>query len=80
MSQIRPFGTDSSVNWVALPLGAAAIDTHGTRVPQETEQAPAELDGWFLGPHDSVSYPEPHKSALNLSGTHDDRRAGSPAT
>lgn len=59
MSQIRPFGTDSSVNWVALPL---------------------ELDGWFLGPDDSVSYPEPHKSALNLSGTHDDRRAGSPAT
>ncbi|MEU1306465.1 isocitrate/isopropylmalate dehydrogenase family protein [Streptomyces shenzhenensis] len=57
------------VDWVPLPLGAAAIATHGTPVPEETKDALAGLDGWYLGPHDSVSYPEPHKSALNPSGT-----------
>ncbi|MDT0316849.1 isocitrate/isopropylmalate dehydrogenase family protein [Streptomyces millisiae] len=58
-----------AVDWITLPLGAGAIDSHGTPVPDETRAALAELDGWFLGPHDSVSYPEPHRSALNPSGT-----------
>lgn len=57
------------VDWVGLPLGASAIETHGTPVPDETKKSLAELDGWFLGPHDSVSYPEPHRSDLNPSGT-----------
>ncbi|MFD7504644.1 isocitrate/isopropylmalate dehydrogenase family protein [Streptomyces sp. NPDC059850] len=61
--------TGVSVDWVPLPLGATAIASHGTPVPEETKEALAGLDGWFLGPHDSVSYPEPHKSALNPSGT-----------
>jgi 3-isopropylmalate dehydrogenase len=59
----------SRVDWVPLPLGAAAIDEYGTAVPDKTLQALAELDGWLLGPHDSASYPEPHRSALNPSGT-----------
>ncbi|GAA3768332.1 isocitrate/isopropylmalate dehydrogenase family protein [Streptomyces phyllanthi] len=58
-----------SVEWVTLPLGATAIASHGTPVPEETKAALAGLDGWYLGPHDSVSYPEPHRSALNPSGT-----------
>ncbi|MGV9503800.1 isocitrate/isopropylmalate dehydrogenase family protein [Streptomyces sp. XY006] len=58
-----------SIDWVTLPLGASAIETHATPVPEETKDALAALDGWYLGPHDSVSYPEPHKSALNPSGT-----------
>ncbi|MFI6875723.1 isocitrate/isopropylmalate dehydrogenase family protein [Streptomyces sp. NPDC050400] len=61
--------TGTSIDWITLPLGAAAIETHGTPVPDETKAALADLDGWYLGPHDSVSYPEPHKSALNPSGT-----------
>ncbi|MFJ8539464.1 isocitrate/isopropylmalate dehydrogenase family protein [Streptomyces sp. NPDC093591] len=61
--------TGTSVDWVTLPLGAAAIESHATPVPDETKTALAGLDGWYLGPHDSVSYPEPHKSALNPSGT-----------
>ncbi|MEV8293083.1 isocitrate/isopropylmalate dehydrogenase family protein [Streptomyces rochei] len=61
--------TGVSVDWVTLPLGASAIETHSTPVPEETKDALAGLDGWYLGPHDSVSYPEPHKSALNPSGT-----------
>jgi 3-isopropylmalate dehydrogenase len=57
------------VEWVELPLGAAAIESHGAHTPQSTLEALAGLDAWLLGPHDSVSYPEPHKSQLNPSGT-----------
>lgn len=58
-----------AIEWSELPLGRSAIDTHGTPVPQETLDALEQVDAWLLGPHDSVSYPEPHKSALNPSGT-----------
>ncbi|GAA2324106.1 isocitrate/isopropylmalate dehydrogenase family protein [Streptomyces kunmingensis] len=61
--------TGTTLDWVTLPLGASSIDTHGTPVPDETKAALDGLDGWYLGPHDSVSYPEPHKSDLNPSGT-----------
>jgi 3-isopropylmalate dehydrogenase len=59
----------SPITWTTLPLGRAAIDSHGSAVPQETLDALALEDAWVLGPHDSVSYPEPHKSKLNPSGT-----------
>ena len=58
----------STIDWVPLPLGATAISEYGTAVPNQTLQTLAELDGWLLGPHDSASYPEPHRSALNPSG------------
>jgi 3-isopropylmalate dehydrogenase len=57
------------VEWVPLPLGAAAIESHGAATPEDTLTTLATLDGWFLGPHDSASYPEPHRSQLNPSGT-----------
>jgi 3-isopropylmalate dehydrogenase len=57
------------IDWVTLPLGAAAIEEHGTAVPEQTLTALAALDGWLLGPHDSAAYPEPHRSKLNPSGT-----------
>ena len=57
------------VEWQELPLGAAAIETHGSAIPDGTLEALAGLDGWLLGPHDSVAYPEPHRSQLNPSGT-----------
>ncbi|MFI7130991.1 isocitrate/isopropylmalate dehydrogenase family protein [Nonomuraea sp. NPDC050153] len=57
------------VEWAELPLGAAAIDTHGDATPETTLAALAELDAWLLGPHDSAAYPEPHRSKLNPSGT-----------
>ena len=57
------------VCWQTLPLGSDAISTHGAAVPAETLEALAGVDGWLLGPHDSVSYPEPHKHRLNPSGT-----------
>ena len=56
------------VDWQELPLGAAAIETHGTAIPETTLATLGELDGWLLGPHDSAAYPEPFRSQLNPSG------------
>jgi 3-isopropylmalate dehydrogenase len=56
------------VDWHELPVGASAIDEHGSAVPGTTLAALAELDGWLLGPHDSAAYPEPFRSQLNPSG------------
>jgi 3-isopropylmalate dehydrogenase len=57
------------VDWQELPLGASAIDEHGSAIPPSTMAALAGLDGWLLGPHDSAAYPEPFRSELNPSGT-----------
>jgi len=61
--------TGVDIEWAPLPLGRAAIDEHGTPVPDHTLKALSELDGWLLGPHDSAAYPQPHRSTLNPSGT-----------
>ncbi len=57
------------VDWHELPVGASAIDEHGSAIPAATLEALAGLDGWLLGPHDSAAYPEPFRSQLNPSGT-----------
>jgi 3-isopropylmalate dehydrogenase len=56
------------VEWTELPLGASAIEEHGSALPPATVAALSELDGWLLGPHDSAAYPEPFRSQLNPSG------------
>src|ERR671921_2281753 len=56
------------VDWQELPLGASAIEEHGSAIPAATMSALAGLDGWLLGPHDSAAYPEPFRSQLNPSG------------
>jgi 3-isopropylmalate dehydrogenase len=57
------------VEWQQLPLGASAIEEHGSHTPDSTLKALDDLDGWLLGPHDSAAYPEPYQSQLNPSGT-----------
>jgi 3-isopropylmalate dehydrogenase len=57
-----------AVDWQELPLGASAIEQHGSAIPSGTLAALAGLDGWLLGPHDSAAYPEPFRSQLNPSG------------
>ncbi|MFB9662785.1 isocitrate/isopropylmalate dehydrogenase family protein [Glycomyces mayteni] len=57
------------IEWRELPLGLAAIGTHGSAVPESTLDALETVDAWLLGPHDSAAYPEPHRSLLNPSGT-----------
>jgi len=56
------------VEWVSLPVGAAAIETHGSALPDVTVATLDKLDGWLLGPHDSAAYPAEHKAQLNPSG------------
>jgi 3-isopropylmalate dehydrogenase len=56
------------VDWQELPMGRAAIDSHGSALPSETLDALAGTDGWLLGPVDGVAYPEPFRSRLNPSG------------
>jgi 3-isopropylmalate dehydrogenase len=56
------------VDWHELPLGATAIEEHGSPIPAATMEALAGLDGWLLGPHDSAAYPDPFRSQLNPSG------------
>lgn len=58
-----------AIDWVELPLGRPAIDSHGEHTPASTLEALGDVDGWILGPHDSASYPEPYRSQLNPSGT-----------
>jgi 3-isopropylmalate dehydrogenase len=66
---IAAAGGQGQVQWVPLPIGWAAIQAYGTATPEPTLTALDKLDGWLLGPHDSAAYPEPHRSALNPSGT-----------
>ncbi|WP_186628438.1 isocitrate/isopropylmalate dehydrogenase family protein [Rhodococcus sp. BP22] len=60
--------TSLRVEWVELPLGREAIDSHGTPIPDSTLEELASLDSWILGPHDSASYPEPFRSRLTPGG------------
>ncbi|WP_448627853.1 isocitrate/isopropylmalate dehydrogenase family protein [Geodermatophilus sp. URMC 64] len=57
-----------AIEWQELPMGLAAIESHGTALPEETVAAPEKLDGWVLGPIDPVGYPEPFRSQLAPSG------------
>ncbi len=45
------------VEWQELPLGASAIEEHGSAMPAGPLEALAGLDGWLLGPHDCAAYP-----------------------
>ncbi len=56
------------IDWVPLPVGLAAIASHGAAMPQTTLETLETLDGWVLGPHDNVSYPPEHRTSLNPSG------------
>lgn len=56
------------VEWVPLPVGTSAIDTHGAPLPAVTLEALDELDAWILGPHDSASYPEQFRGQLTPGG------------
>ena len=57
------------VDWQELPLGASAIETHGSAIPPPRWRP---WPGWTAGcsgPHDSAAYPEPFRSQLNPSGS-----------
>ena len=57
------------VDWVMLPLGRDAIESHGSPIPASTLAELDTLNGWVLGPHDSASYPEEFRQQLTPGGT-----------
>lgn len=46
-----------------LPYGETAIDSHGAALPESTLAALESHELMIVGPHDSASYPPPHRDA-----------------
>lgn len=46
------------IDWVPLPLGRAALDSHGHTMPPGTLETLSTLDGWILGPIGHRDYPK----------------------
>jgi 3-isopropylmalate dehydrogenase len=46
------------IQWIELPIGRTALDTHGSTLPDGTLGALANLDGWILGPIGHRDYPK----------------------
>ncbi|WP_144558405.1 isocitrate/isopropylmalate dehydrogenase family protein [Shouchella miscanthi] len=57
-----------AVQWKTLQMGEEAIKQFGTSMPDETIAHLSELEGWLMGPHDSLSYPAELKELRNPSG------------
>ncbi|MEZ0307152.1 MAG: isocitrate/isopropylmalate dehydrogenase family protein [Ramlibacter sp.] len=47
-----------AIDWVPLPIGRTALDTHGHTLPPETLETLKTLDGWILGPIGHRAYPK----------------------
>jgi 3-isopropylmalate dehydrogenase len=45
------------LEWVDLPMGAAAVAETGRSIPLENFDVLEGCHGWVVGPHDSASYP-----------------------
>src|SRR5690625_2556253 len=59
---------DTKFNIKELPVGWPAIHEYNSPLPEITKSELEKMDGWIMGPHDSVSYPEAHKAFRNPSG------------
>jgi 3-isopropylmalate dehydrogenase len=46
-----------SIDWLPLPIGRKALDTHGSTMPEGTLETLSRLDGWILGPIGHRAYP-----------------------
>ncbi len=56
-----------TIEWVRLPMGHAALETHKSAMPASVIQELARCHGWIMGPHDSVSYPPEEQKVLTPS-------------
>ena len=45
------------IDWVEVPIGRRALDTHGHTMPEGTLETLDGLDGWILGPIGHRDYP-----------------------
>ena len=57
------------IEWLRLPMGFEAIESHGHPLPSFVLPELQNCHGWILGPHDCAAYPEEFQSELNPSGT-----------
>ncbi|WP_042196369.1 isocitrate/isopropylmalate dehydrogenase family protein [Paenibacillus camerounensis] len=56
------------IEFVKLPMGWEAINSHTDPIPQYTKDELEKLHGWIMGPHDSAAYPEQYRAYRNPSG------------
>ncbi len=49
---------DVIIDWLPLPIGRSALDSHGHTLPPETLAGLTTLDGWILGPIGHRAYPK----------------------
>ncbi len=47
-----------AIEWVDVPIGRRALDTHGHTMPEGTLETLEGLDGWILGPIGHRDYPK----------------------
>mgnify|MGYP001299163092 CR=1 FL=1 len=57
-----------NLEWRPLPMGMQAIQAEGTPLPDRVKTELGKCQGWIMGPHDSVSYPDDLAEVLNPSG------------
>jgi 3-isopropylmalate dehydrogenase len=50
--------TGTPIDWVEVPIGRRALDTHGHTMPEGTLETLGTLDGWILGPIGHREYPK----------------------
>lgn len=53
---------------IEAPVGLAALDSHGTTIPDDTKAMMLECDGIILGPCHTAVYPAPADGGINPSG------------
>lgn len=46
------------IDWIDVPIGRRALDTHGHTMPEGTLETLGGLDGWILGPIGHREYPK----------------------
>lgn len=47
-----------AIEWTDVPIGAAALESHGHTMPEGTLEKLEQLDGWILGPIGHREYPK----------------------
>jgi 3-isopropylmalate dehydrogenase len=57
-----------SITWEPLPVGLAAVEDHGSTLPDRTIERLREIPGWILGPVSHYDYPLGDQRYRNPSG------------
>ena len=57
--------TGLQVEWIPLPLGRKAHETHGHTMPDVTVEALKSIDGWLQGPIGHNAYPRNDPTWIN---------------